>query len=904
VDGGSFPSGPLSNAPGPDCPLDVSGDCFPKFWTLWETTRWANLAPQGAGVPQLVALAPQGLLAYNPVPGRSSGSIAWQPLHNLDDLTYSIPEWFEDPGKAASLTIANLDGQGGDEVLTLHDGQLKAWSYNAAANAWTQLQPTTPLALSDTAVWNENPSHYGTFRAGDVDGDGREEVIARGPFGIRTWFYNRRGSGGWGRYLPAGYPDFPGGQDGQSGAFAKLNELAQMVGVIDSSESSVRDVWSAENAPTVSELTGDDGLQAGVLSIANCSGRLPGDPPQYQTCNPPSGATFGTPAWTAVINEVLVEIFAAEQVLAHFNDLASMRQSLFIAEDAEFPAIGSELGLQAAANSTVAFNQDDFWASFVQIIGSLAGLAVPEAGAALSIAGDIISMVPSATPSATSTYATTYAGIQNQFANSISEADKQSAALSQTVRQDFGLLTLVARLRQQGTWQPDLIGVSSAANQAFVAWVYQSLLPSVYDRYQVTDCVPTDPDWGWHCNAPSSSASYPGVIGAANGPSFTALSAPFQKDWTGHQSVPCAAGFATDTCNYPTLPSNLANLVFGPVSPQCDYVPGNAATAWTFGCNLGLSEQTTVGPLGPANDWNFTTYTGDPVCDCGNTPPSAVTQPHAVGQKAPARVTEVLRVPPDFRFSQASAVATRVLHEATGRKELTAPEPFVSRPADQPRSGRPIRRPRARVRLRRLGLTRLAVEIRTRRRGLRVPRACHALPPSLQPCNAVFHLETRLRLRDGRRTATRVIRRRWRCQRDRFGNVVRLRAVKRRPTHHLRRGLRSRLVLPASVRPGATALARVRVRNARRRGRTTTLWNVTVTGSHFTPGRRALGVVGKRIRRLGPRRSKTVRLRLRVPRSAHGRFCVQTTTTADLTRDSTRRGCIPVRRRGGPRPGR
>jgi hypothetical protein len=879
VDGGSFPSGPLSNTPGPDCPLDISGDCFPKFWALWETTRWANLAPQSAGLPQLVALAPQGLLVYNPVPGRSSGSIAWQPLHNLDDLTYPLTEWAEDPGKPASLTIANLDGQGGGEVLALQDGQLKAWSYNAAADAWTQLQPTTPLALSDTAVWNQDESHYGTFRAGDVDGDGREEILARGPFGIRTWFYDRRGSGGWERYLPGGYPDFPGGQSGQSAAFSMLNQLARQYGYITRSENSVRDVWSAENPPD--DLTR---LESGVeTTIGDCSNPLPGEQPRYETCNPPAGATFGVADWTAVINEVLAEIFAADQVLAHFDDLDKMRASLFLVQKAELPAIGSDLGLQAAANQSAAFDQGDFWASFVQIIGSIAGLAVPEAGAALSIGGDIISMVSSATPSTTSTFDTDYAGIQGQFADSVDEALKQSAALSQTVRQDLGLLTLVARLRQRGTWQPDLIGVRSAADQAFVAWVYQSLLPSMYDRYQVTNCGVG----GETCIPPSSSASYPGVVGTANGPSFTALSAPFQG------SVPCVSSPTPPvTCKYDTLPSDLANRVFGPTSPGCDYVPGNAATAWTFGCNLGLSAQTTVGPLGEANGWDFTTHSADPWC-CQITA-SAVTRSHAVGEKAAVRLTEVLRVPPGFRFSQASAVATRVRHEVSGRKELTAPGPFLARPADRSRGRRKARRPRARVRLRRLGPTRLAVKIRMRRRGLRVPRACHALPPSLQPRGAVFQLETRVRLRDGRTRTTRVIRRHWRCERDRYGNVVRLRVVRRRPSHRLRRGLQSRLELPASVRPGTTARARVKVRNARRRGPSATLWHVTVAGS-YTTSRRARRIIGKRIRRLGAGHSRTVRLRLRVPRSARGRLCVHTTTTADLARHSTRRRCIPIR---------
>ena len=72
-----------------------------------------------------------------------------------------------------------------------------------------QLQPSTPLALAGDP-WLTHPEYYSTIQTGDVDGDGRDDVIARGPFGIRTWFYNRRGTGGWERYLPDGYPAFPG----------------------------------------------------------------------------------------------------------------------------------------------------------------------------------------------------------------------------------------------------------------------------------------------------------------------------------------------------------------------------------------------------------------------------------------------------------------------------------------------------------------------------------------------------------------------------------------------------------------------------------------------------------------------------------------------------------------------
>ena len=635
----------------------------------------ANLASQPTGLPELVALGPRGLLAYN-LQRQASGSLAWESLPTLSDLAYPSSQWSSDPGKAASLMAADIDGQGYDEVLALQDGALQAWSFDIPRQAWTRLQPTTPLALSDTSVWNTDASHYSTFRAGDVDGDGREDVIARGPFGIRTWFYNRRGTGGWERYLPEGYPAFSGGQ---AAAFIRLTAAGQGRQRDRAGASSVRDVWTGENPPAASDLT--DVAAGGCSSIADCSNLLPGEPPRYQTCTAPAGASFSAADWTAVINEVLAEIFAAGQVNTHFSQLDTMRQSLFIAEDAEFPALGSDLALQAAANAQATFNERSFWSEFLQILGALASLVEPELGAALSIAGDIVAMVPSATPSATSKFNTTYAGVQDKFAASISDADKAQAVLSQTVRQDYGLSTLVARLREQGTWQPDLIGLASAANQAFAGWVYQSLLPAIYDRYEISGCGPRG---DVPCFAPSDSATYPGVVGSANGPNFTMFGPPPQKG-----SSPCVGAIA---CHFTTLPSDLANRIFGPVSPQCDYRPGNAATAWTFGCNLGLSAYKTVGPLGDANGWNFTTCAGDPVpmtagpdtCDSSTAPTR-----HALGRRESVHVTGVVRVPRGFAFRRARAVAPRVLYERLGRKELAGPSQTpTSRPRGSTRSAR------------------------------------------------------------------------------------------------------------------------------------------------------------------------------------------------------------------------
>ena len=148
------------------------------------------------------------------------------------------------PALWGTIRTGDIDGNAREEVLALDGSGLQAWSYEPASKAWHQLQPSTPLAL--TGDWLTKPEYYSTIQAGDVDGDGRDDVVARGPFGIRTWFYDRRGTGGWERYLPDGYPDFPGtATTGRKGAFTALNTLALAKRAITSG-STMRDVWTVE----------------------------------------------------------------------------------------------------------------------------------------------------------------------------------------------------------------------------------------------------------------------------------------------------------------------------------------------------------------------------------------------------------------------------------------------------------------------------------------------------------------------------------------------------------------------------------------------------------------------------------------------------------------------------------
>ena len=157
-------------------------------------------------------------------------------------------------------------------------------------------------------------------------------MVARGLYGIRTWFYNRSGTGGWERYLPEGYPGFPGtSTTGQQGAFNKLNDFALQKGAITSGK--IRDVWTGEPdfttlATTLATLQTN---LAGSL-VGNCSNETRLAPPTYASCALPddmSGFTFTAGEWTAVVNEMISEAYYAGQVVGHFDELETIRQGVF-----------------------------------------------------------------------------------------------------------------------------------------------------------------------------------------------------------------------------------------------------------------------------------------------------------------------------------------------------------------------------------------------------------------------------------------------------------------------------------------------------------------------------------------------------------------------------------------------
>jgi hypothetical protein len=376
-------------------------------------------------------------------------------------------------------------------------------------------------------------------------------------------------------------------------------------------------------------------------------------------------------------------------------------------------------------------------------------------------------------------------------------------------------------------------------------------------------------------------------------------------------------------CNYPndpgTIPDSVANVVWGAVSATCNYQPGNPNTIWHYGCSLGVPIGSSIVTDSPG--WSFTTKSGDPQivyfgsvqAAPGVVRASAVpggSSARAAGVVSSARVPRTVLGPLRFaghvslgrgvRLRRMHVVVERTLFEH-GRREELARSRWERRP--RPPALRHVRgglftsagrSGTARVRLKLLRLNRggtMHLDLRLTQVRIRDVRAlCTVMPAGVSRAGRPLELETRLRLRDRGVTRRIAMRQRWRCVRDRKGEFTGIRPVRPRPTA-ARPGLAVSLrVLPA-LTPGRRASALVTVTNRRPKRPTrvvSSLWHLRITG--IAGGRpRTIG-----LRELRARRSRTVRLRLPVPRAARRQLCVQVTAGADSARPAHARRCVRI----------
>ena len=153
----------------------------------------------GDGSDELLARDPDGILAYefdpDPWVALPDGP-AWNDATGWDQEKYY-----------STIQTGDIDGNGRDELLARAPTGILAYQFDPTANAWVKL-PDGPN-WDDAGGWDQE-KYYSTIQTGDLDGDGRDELLARAPTGI--WAYRFDPTANAWVKLPDG-PDWSGAND-------------------------------------------------------------------------------------------------------------------------------------------------------------------------------------------------------------------------------------------------------------------------------------------------------------------------------------------------------------------------------------------------------------------------------------------------------------------------------------------------------------------------------------------------------------------------------------------------------------------------------------------------------------------------------------------------------------------
>ena len=112
---------------------------------------------------------------------------------------WTAPEYY------STIQLADIDGDGKEELIGRGSNGLQTYHWNKGTHLWNAHGQTGTGPLTDAEGWAAGPQYYSTIQLGDIDGDGKAELIARSGVGLLTF----RWAGKWTQisFLPSDFTD-------------------------------------------------------------------------------------------------------------------------------------------------------------------------------------------------------------------------------------------------------------------------------------------------------------------------------------------------------------------------------------------------------------------------------------------------------------------------------------------------------------------------------------------------------------------------------------------------------------------------------------------------------------------------------------------------------------------------
>jgi len=143
---------------------DTAGWNNTEYYSTMKTARIRGLA-----LSHLLIRGPQGLLPNS----FDVDSAQWHPLP--DGPALSDTEGWNRPEYYATIQYADIDGDGADELVARAAGGMECWKYNPQLQSWTEMAGFSGWSDANNGFY---VSCYRSIRSGDIDGNGRKELLA------------------------------------------------------------------------------------------------------------------------------------------------------------------------------------------------------------------------------------------------------------------------------------------------------------------------------------------------------------------------------------------------------------------------------------------------------------------------------------------------------------------------------------------------------------------------------------------------------------------------------------------------------------------------------------------------------------------------------------------------------
>ncbi len=614
-------SNPPSNAAG--WGTDGNGDHRDCYTTLQTT---GDIAGLGTG-DNIVGRCGGGLRVwyYIPVEGGGWGSIALGGAHAPSDAN-----GWKDPSLYSTIQTADLNGDGKLEVIGRDSGGLESWQWDPRFNRWDYL-PLPYLRALSNANGFDKAQYYLTIHTADLNGDGTDDLYARGADGVHAWTLR---NGDW-QQLPV-EGDFCDACSWNSNRYYRTIQAADvdgsgadsliargLTGVVTRGYDPARGNWvnpSAEFPPfTGNEKTAydaiNDALGEGVgppyescprghdhtfdlrTKYSRSETQTLSD---YRTCVASLGQPSDVPpeAWTAVKGQVLAELNDALLVAGWFDGyLHPLIQDIYNVKAIDDPAAALRYDVTSNANIHA-----DEWGIAAKILDFVPAAALgPQGGTAKQLLGVVLAegkTAPGVTD-ALNGIDGNYVKIRRALLSDFTAALSGNADARQAILGDYGLLTQVGGLIHDHTWEP-LTGndrnravQGALRNYELEAWKF--LTPPIWIAYRIPTFLCTSgscdlndvKDFSWQLSVPHRLVNF-------------------------HQGN-CLAGSETDEKG-PCIPvsADLRHKLFDPTPASCE-------TRWDAdSCSLG---EDPVNVFFGREGWDLPTrlctYSAKPFCPEG-----------------------------------------------------------------------------------------------------------------------------------------------------------------------------------------------------------------------------------------------------------------------------------------------